>query len=150
MTDSLLAVVGSVTRAYSLAVLSGTRQPMTAYRIAKLANLSAPNVYLELRKLAGAGVVERRDGGWVLADERVRAFCEGRGPLFESVLSLEAKRRWARENRRRLSRLRSEPPSGAVAWTGPQPKLMRQFSRSTTKNGLLRAAGLKASKHKRR
>jgi DNA-binding transcriptional ArsR family regulator len=150
MTDSLVAVVGSVTRAYSLAVLAGTRQPVTAYRIAKLANLSAPNVYVELRKLASAGVVELRDGGWVLADERVRAFCEGRGPLFERVLSLEAKRRWVRENRGRLSRLRGEPLPRGAAWTGPQPKLMRQFSRSTTKNRLLRDAGLRVSRRKGR
>jgi DNA-binding transcriptional ArsR family regulator len=150
MTDSLLTVVGSVTRAYTLAVLSGTRLPITAYRIAKLAGLSAPNVYVELRRLASAGVVERRAGGWLLTDERARAFCEGRGPLFERVLSLEAKGRWGRENRGRLSRLRSEPLPRGVAWTGPEPRIMRQFSRSPTKNRLLRAAGLRVSRHKGR
>ncbi len=150
MTESLLSVIGSVTRAYSLAILAGTRVPLTAYRIAKLADLSPPNVYLELRKLARAGVIERREGGWILVDERVRGFCEGQGPLFERRFSVESKRKWTTQNRERIARLRRQPIPKGDDWRGPQPKLMREFRRSPTKNALLEAAGLKTSQHKGR
>jgi DNA-binding transcriptional ArsR family regulator len=150
MADSLVAVIGSATRAYTLAILAGSRLPLTAYRIAKLAGLSPPNVYVELRKLARANIVTKGSAGWTLTDERVRTFCEGKGPLFERRLSLEEKRRWSRENRRTYSRLRRMPIPIGEGWTGPEPKLMREFSRSRTKNELLRAAGLRASEHKKR
>ena len=150
MTNSLVSVIGSVTRAYSLAVLAGTRVPLTAYRIAKLADLSPPNVYLELRKLARAGVIARSEGGWTLVDERVRAFCEGQGPLFEKRFSIESKRDWTRKNRDRIARLRRQPIPKGREWSGPVPRLMSEFRRSPTKNALLQAAGLQASEHKGR
>jgi len=150
MVDSLLSVIRSVTRAYTLAVLAGSRVPMTAYRIASLAELSPPNVYVELRRLAKAGVVEERERGWLLVDERVRAFCEGQGPLFSRRYTLEAKRRWSRENRARIAELKSRPLPRTEEWKGRPPRLMREFSRSPTKNRLLRAAGLRESRHKSR
>jgi DNA-binding transcriptional ArsR family regulator len=150
MPDNLVAVIGSATRAYTLAVLAGSRLPLTAYRIAKLADLSPPNVYVELRRLAGSGIVEARDGGWVLLDDRVRAFCERRGPLFERRFTLEAKREWARRNRGRISTALRKPIPRGVPGKGPETPLMREFSRSPRKNALLRAAGLKVSRHKGR
>lgn len=150
MSDSLVSVVGSRTRAYSLAVLAGTRVPQTAYRIAKLANLSAPNVYVELRRLARTGVVEKVDGGWVLVDERTRAFCEGRGPLFENWFTLEAKKEWLRRNRRTIAPVRELPIPAPELPGGRLPRVLRGFSQSRTKNELLRAAGLRASRHKGR
>jgi DNA-binding transcriptional ArsR family regulator len=150
MPDSLVAVMGSVTRAYTLAVLAGTRVPLTAYRIAKLADLSPPNVYVELRSLARSGIVEARKGGWYLLDEVVRTFCEGRGPLFARRLTLEAKRDWVRRNRRRISQLLKQPIPPWEPGSGREPRLMREFSRPRTKNVLLLAAGLKPSQHKGR
>ena len=88
MDDPLVAVMGSVTRARTLAILAGTRVPQTAYRVAKLGSLSAPNVYIELRRLEKAGIVGRQPYGWILTDERVRRFCEGLGPLFRNQFSL--------------------------------------------------------------
>jgi DNA-binding transcriptional ArsR family regulator len=150
MTDPLVPVIGSRTRAYALAVLAGTRLPLTAYRVAKLADLSPPNVYLELRRLGSAGVVERTEGGWTLVDERVRAFCEGQGPLFEKRFSIESKEKWTAMNRDRIARLRRWPAPKGGKWSGPVPKLMREFNRSPTKNELLKAAGLRTSRHKGR
>ena len=150
MADILVTVVGSTTRAYSLAILAGTRVPLTAYRIAKLANLSAPNVYVELRKLARAGVIQREPGGWVLVDDRTRTFCEGRGPLFQNRMSLEAKEEWVNRNRRRIARVLGEPFPPRESSTDPAPPLMREFSRSRTKNTLLKAAGLRVSRHRGR
>jgi DNA-binding transcriptional ArsR family regulator len=150
MPDPMVAVMGSVTRAYALAVLAGTRVPQTAYRVAKLADLSPPNVYVELRRLARSGIVEKRKGGWVLLDERVRTFCEGRGPLFERKLTLEAKREWSRKNRRRISELLRQPVPVWEPATGREPRLLREFSKSRAKNVLLRAADLKLSRHRAR
>jgi len=150
MPSPLVSVIGSVTRAYTLAVLAGTRVPQTAYRIAKLADLSPPNVYVELRKLARSGIVEAREGGWVLLDERTRAFCEGRGPLFERRLSIEAKRKWVGQNRRRISRMLKLPLPRGEPRRGPGPRLMGEFRPSRSKNELLRAAGLRPSRHKGR
>jgi DNA-binding transcriptional ArsR family regulator len=150
MADLLVSVIGSVTRAYTLAVLAGTRVPQTAYRIAKLADLSPPNVYVELRKLARAGIVCRKEGGWVLEQDRVRAFCEGQGPLFERTVSLERKREWRVKNRRRISQILRQPIPEVEAKKGPEPKVLREFSRSRTKNELLRAAGLSESQHRYR
>ena len=150
MGDPLLSVIGSRTRAYALAILAGTRIPQTAYRIAKLGALSAPNVYVELRNLAKAGVVEKRESGWVLSDDRVRQFCEGQGPLYERRVTLESKRGWARRNRRRIAQVLSQPLPAGVSRRGPGEKLLREFSRSPTKNDLLRAAGLRVSRHRSR
>lgn len=150
MPDSLVAVMGSVTRAYTLAILAGSRVPRTAYRIARLADLSPPNVYMELRRLASAAVVEKVEGGWVLVDDRVRAFCEGRGPLFERSLSLEQKRGWRRENRFRISQMLKQPVPQIQAKRGPEPKILREVGRSLTKNKALRAAGLTESRHRGR
>jgi DNA-binding transcriptional ArsR family regulator len=150
MDDWLSTVTGSVTRAYSLAILAGTRVPQTAYRIAKLGGLSPPNVYVELRRLAANGIVSKQGGGWVLVNDRVRTLCEGQGPLNRMRSSLEDKRTWFRENGRRMARIRTKPVPARPAWNGREPGIMRQFSRSPTKNGLLRAAGLRESRHRAR
>lgn len=150
MSDSIVSVMGSVTRAYTLAILAGTRLPQTGYRIAKLASLSPPNVYVELRKLARDGIVERRKAGWVLLDERVRTFCEGQGPLFERSFSLDDKRAWVRKNRRRISRVLKLPIPSAESSRSRTPRFMDEFGRSRTKNELLRAAGLSTSRHRGR
>ena len=145
-----MSVVGSVTRAYTLAVLAGTRVPQSAYRIAKLADLSPPNVYVELRKLARVGIVTSTEGGWILLDERTRTFFEGRGPLFERKLNLESKRDWTRRDRRRVSTMDGHPPPPVETRKATDSRLLREFSRSRTKNALLKAAGLRLSEHKRR
>ena len=150
MPDSLVTVVGSVTRAYTLSVLAGTRLPQTAYRVAKLANLSPPNVYVELRKLERSGIVIKREGGWTLVDARVRAFFEGQGPLFERTVSLERKQEWSRKNRRRIDRALGEPIPRVEVGSAREPPVLREFSRSPTKNKLLRAAGLRESAHRAR
>jgi DNA-binding transcriptional ArsR family regulator len=150
MTEPLVPVIGSITRAYSLAVLAGTRVPLTAYRIAKLANLSAPNVYLELRRLASAGIVQRGESGWVLVDDRVRSFCEGQGPLFERRFSLDDKRRRNRKGGRWVPRQRRQTVPSGDQWFGAEPRLMREFTRPPTKDTLLRRTGLKPSRHGRK
>jgi DNA-binding transcriptional ArsR family regulator len=147
MTDLLVALTGSTTRAYTLAILAGSRVPQTGYRIARLAGLSAPNVYLALRRLSEAGLVRQRVGGWVLVNEKVRSLCEGQGPLFERRFSLSEKIRAGRSQP--VTRRRAPAyPRGTPRPSASARRLLREFSRSPTKNSLLRAAGLRESQHK--
>jgi len=149
LDDPLVAVMGSVTRANTLSILAGTRIPQTAYRIAKIGGLSAPNVYLELRRLEKAGVAARRPDGWVLVNDRVRGFCEGLGPLFKNRFSLHLRGQVTRDAGGEVSATRGvviNIPSPR----GPESKLLREFSTSPTKNALLKAAGLRRSGHRRR
>ena len=149
MVDVLLPVIGSVTRAYTLAILAGSRLPQTAYRVAKLGNLSPPNVYLELRRLEEAGIVEQTPEGWVLTNDRVRAFCEGQGPLYARRSTIETKQEWYRRNRNRVARVLSRPIATLPVSKGRPPKVLREFRRSPMKDALLRQAGLRESRHKR-
>lgn len=148
MEEPLVAVFRSVTRAYTLSILAGTRVPQTAYRIAKLAGLSPPNVYGELRRLEKVGVVTKDPRGWILANDKLRSFCEGSGPLY--------RRRFSPELRTSLARGVTRPlGAGSGNRIGPkeaarEPRLLREFSRSMTKNALLRAAGLRPSRHRGR
>ena len=148
MKDPLVAVMRSVTRAHTLSVLAGTRVPQTAYRIAKLAGLSPPNVYVELRRLENAGVVRKDPIGWLLVNDKVRVFCEGSGPLYRRRFSPELRAKRARGGTRPLgAALRSRTVLKKV---DQEPRVLREFSRSTTKNALLRAAGLRPSRHRGR
>jgi hypothetical protein len=149
MTDVLVALTGSTTRAYSLAILASSRVPQTGYRIAKLAGLSAPNVYLELQRLSEAGLVQKQTGGWLLVNEKVRSLCEGQGPLFESRYSLTEKGRTG-QNQSVRGRSPAPVPSGSTRPPASARKILREFSQSPTKNSLLRAAGLRESRHKMR
>jgi len=146
-TGQLVAITGSVNRAYTLAILSGTRVPRTAYRIAKLAGLSPPNVYLELRRLEKRGLVQREAGGWVLISDRVRALCEGTGPLFQRKTAANPRLSPVRSGRPTAGRLRPLPDRLATDQNGRVPRILREFSQSPTKNALLRAAGLRESEH---
>ena len=148
VTDSLVAVTGSVTRAYSLSVLAGTRLPQTAYRIARLAGLSPPNVYVELRRLEKAGVVSGSPAGWMLVDEKVRALCEGSGPLYRLRFALEGRGRTFPGVNSPL-RVRQGDLTSRKS-RGRESRLLREFSQSPTKNPLLAAAGLRQSRHRKR
>ncbi len=148
MKDPLVARLRSRTRAYTLSVLAGTRVPQTADRIAKLAELSRPNVYAELRRLERTGIVSRRPSGWLLVDEKVRALCEGSGPLHQ--------RRFPAQLRVQPTRVDSRPLGGEATnrsgskKLGREPGVLREFSRSPTKDRLLLAAGLRPSRHRGR
>ncbi len=148
MKEPLVVVVGSVTRAYALSVLAGSRVPQTAYRVAKLADLSPPNVYLELRRLESAGIVRRLPNGWLLVNERVRTFFEGTGPLSRRGFSPELRAKLARGDTRQLGAGSRGRPG--LTKGGGDPRVLREFSRSTTKNASLRAAGLRPSRHRAR
>jgi len=145
MRDRLVAVLGSTTRAYSLAILAGTRIPLTAYRISKLAGLSPPNVYAELGRLEASGVVRRQREGWILVDDKVRSLCEGAGPLFQQTFTLDLRKGPGRGDKRPLGW--GPKALFRTGEQGTESKRLLEFSQSPSKNTLLRAAGLKPSRH---
>jgi len=72
----MATVFGSADRVRVLAVLANASRPPTAYRVAQVAGVEAPNVYRELKRLLQVGEV-RRAGlggvGWEVVDPDIRA-----------------------------------------------------------------------------
>jgi hypothetical protein len=136
---------GSGTRATVLTVLANAYQPLSGYRIARTGGVAQPKVHLQLHRLQRAGVVEREDAGWVLADSSLRALFQGRG----RVLGWED---WTRERQRRelagveLAGLlrdlqHKKPPKDWV------PRNQAQYERPPIKDRLNRRLGLAESYH---
>ena len=72
----LARVFGSADRVRVLAVLANASRPPTAYRVARVAGVAAPNVYRELKRLLQVGEVRRAGpsrAGWELVDPDIGA-----------------------------------------------------------------------------
>jgi hypothetical protein len=76
----LVALCGSVARAATLGALARAAGPVSGYRIGKAGAIPFPMVYKELERLRRAGIVSKRDGGWILADAEVRRLFARRFP----------------------------------------------------------------------
>lgn len=75
--SGLLALFGSEDRVRVLAALANAEAPLTAYRVATMVEVSPPNVYRELKRLARFKEVKRastQEGrcGWALVDPDLR------------------------------------------------------------------------------
>lgn len=81
---ALAALCGSETRALTLGVLANAELPMSGYRIAKVADLPRPKVYVELAKAIAAGSVRKGVRGYRLTDLGIRALLRPRVRLFWS------------------------------------------------------------------
>ncbi len=67
---------GSADRVRVLSVLANASRPPTAYRVAQVAGVEAPNVYRELKRLLQVGEVRRAGPGgigWEVVDPHIRA-----------------------------------------------------------------------------
>jgi hypothetical protein len=94
----LVALCGSVARASTLGALARAAGPVSGYRIGKTGSIPFPMVYKELERLRRAGLVSKRDGGWVLADAEVRRLFARRFPARSlGRWSLTAERRRTEE-----------------------------------------------------
>jgi len=75
--DSLSQLLGSSTRARIVELLALSKKPLSAYRVSKMYNINTGKVYLEMKKLAGLGLVAslrgRRGVEYALIDENLRA-----------------------------------------------------------------------------
>jgi hypothetical protein len=68
----LTALFGSRARLLTMAVLANADEPLTGYRIAKIARLPRQKVYPELRRGVESGLVERSGEGFRLSDSDIR------------------------------------------------------------------------------
>jgi len=141
----LVALFGSETRVRSLAVLASAHRPLTAYRIGKVGGVPLPKAYREIARLAKAGLVERKNTGWVLCDNDVRALLRRRVRISWADDWLTERARRLPEERALFERLRrtehTPPPRG---W---RPRNPERFSRSPVKDEVLREMGLRSSSH---
>ena len=67
------SLFGGRVREAVLVTLAGTSKPLTAYRVAKVADAS-PIQVLSILKTLPSGVVRREREGWVLVNESLRRF----------------------------------------------------------------------------
>jgi hypothetical protein len=80
---AIVSMFGGQARAATLGALASARQPLTAYRVAKMTGCQVIKVMGELRGLERAGVVGRvsRSGaatGWYVSDRSLRDFLRRR------------------------------------------------------------------------
>lgn len=100
--DALTAFCGSGTRVATLGVLANSEEPLTGYRVAKLAGLQPIKVYRELDKANKSGLVQKTARGYRLVDSDIRSLLRKRIRVswFQSWYDQES----ARRNRARAIR----------------------------------------------
>ncbi len=92
-------LLGSVTRGNVVEALALSKRPLTSYRVAKAYHMNVAKVYIEMKKLAGLGLVKptrgRRGVEYTLADEDLRGLAlklSSRVVTYDAWTSEEAKR----------------------------------------------------------
>jgi hypothetical protein len=146
----LESLFGSRTRLLTMAVLANAEEPLTGYRIAKVADLPRQKVYPELRKGIGAGLIRRAGPGFVLADPDVRS-------LLRKRVRIRWDEEWDRSREGQaikvpaeLNRIRSSLRSFKAY--DPKNRIptdaRRELQRDPVKNRILRELGLRPSSRK--
>ena len=140
---------GGRTRVRILAVLANAAEPVTAYRIARVAGSQVGKTSVELRRLERSGIVRRvapssRGLGWVMVDPDLRRLLQRRVRLVwvEDWDRLTARQALLarRSHRPRIDLARFRPSPGSV----PNRS---EFLRSTAKDRILAEMGLPTSRH---
>lgn len=153
---AIVAFCGSETRARTLGVLANAEFPMSGYRVARVAGVPEPKVYLELRRAVKAGIVRREPGGFQLTDADLRALLRRRIRLYWAKDWDRTRSSWPSETPRLLragltairERLRKEPaylrPKG---WSPPPAALAlaRELDRAPEKDARLRRRSRRTS-----
>ncbi len=156
--DTVLeAAFGSRARLLTLAALANSDEPLTGYRVAVVANLPRPKVYVELRKGIEAGLLERVSGGFRLSDPDLRTLLRKRVRIRWDAEWDRSRKRWNEETAELLragleevrGRIRQNPdylrPPG---WKSPPEasRWQKELERPPQKDRVLRPAGLRTSK----
>ena len=136
---ALTSLFGSRTRLLTLAVLANSSEPLTGYRIAKLASLPREKVYPELRKGAKAGLVAKVGKGFRLTDPDVRALLQKRVRIRWDEEWDRARPGWNETAVRDLRKI--QVSLSAVPLYNPQnripPAALRELQRDPAKNRIL-------------
>ncbi len=78
LDPALASLFGSRTRLLTMAVLANAEEPLTGYRVAKVAGLPRQKVYPEIRRGVDAGLVVGTPSGFRLCDPDIRALLRKR------------------------------------------------------------------------
>lgn len=147
---AMTALFGSRTRALTLAVLANSDEPLTGYRIAKVAGLPREKVYPQLRKAVSTGIVRSQSKGYTLEDADLRRLLRNRIRirwLDEMQRSREARFGSAESDLRRIG----TSLDGIVTYNPDNriPKAaLQELRRDPQKNRVLRSLGLRVSERK--
>lgn len=147
----LAYIFGSQTRLLTMAVLANSEEPLTGYRVAKVANLPRQKVYPEINRGVEMGVIERVRGGCRLSDPDIRALLRKRVRIrwaegWDRARAGKAAGVAAELDRIRLSLkgVRTYDPANGIPAAA-----LRELERDPAKNQLLRRAGARPSSRKR-
>jgi hypothetical protein len=146
----LTSLFGSRTRLLTMAVLANADEPLSGYRVAKVANLPRQKVYPEIRRGIKAGLVQSSPTGFSLSDPDVRA-------LLRKRVRISWDEEWDRSRTGRsalvsaeLGRLRSS--LNGVRLYDPDNRIpasaRRELERDPAKNLILRKYGARPSVRK--
>jgi DNA-binding transcriptional ArsR family regulator len=150
----LATLFGSVTRVSVLAVLAGATSPLTAYRIAKAAEVQPIKAYTELRRLRDGGIVREKPSGkgrsvWELSDPEIRSLVGRR----TRVSIWEDWRAGTRKRARRADRVIERIGRWDISNYLPNPSVVsnpEEFLRPPEKDAVLARMGLRTSVRKRK
>jgi DNA-binding transcriptional ArsR family regulator len=153
LDPQLATLFGSETRASVLAALAGASNPVSGYRIAKVADVQPIKAYVELRRLRDAGIVrEFPDGNgrslWELPRGEIRTFVAGRARVYWSGDWMQSPRRRSSPADRRFARQLTE-----AATKRPRPRsippaarsILSEMVRPAEKDEILERLGLPTS-----
>jgi hypothetical protein len=147
---ALAALVGSRSRLLTLAVLANSDEPLSGYRVAKIASLPRVKVYPEIRKGIGTGILVKEGEGYRMVDMDLR-----------SLLRKRVRIRWDQEwDRARSIRAKSaaadleriQASLKGVRLFDPKNRIpraaKRELERDPEKNRILRRLNLRPSARK--
>lgn len=142
------ALLGSRTRVRVLAPLANAFNPLSAYRIAQLAQLPRTKVYLELRRLARAGEVEesptpRGTSVWSLKDPDLARLLRRRVRVGWSEDLKLASPQIAARTKSAIEAYRRNPIDPALLRVPSRPRNRKEFDRLAEKDASLRRLGLR-------
>ncbi len=147
---ALTSLIGSTSRLLTLAVLANADEPLTGYRVAKVANLPRQKVYPELRRSIEAGLVRKTASGFTLTDADVRA-------LLRKRVRIRWDEEWDRARWGRLATPSTELAEILQSLTGTRlynPKnripaaALQELEHDPEKNRILRKYGARPSARK--
>jgi hypothetical protein len=150
--SGLVSLFGSRTRLLTMAVIANADEPLTGYRVAKIADLPRIKVYPEIRKGVVTNLLVRDGRGYRMIDSDVRALLRKRVRIRWDEEWDRSRKGWNDETSGRLARalasIPTEPNYLRPRGWKPSPsvrKAIREMERPAAKDALLRRRGLRTS-----
>jgi hypothetical protein len=152
----LVSLFGSQTRLLTMAVLANADEPLTGYRVAKIADLPRIKVYPEIRKGVATNLLARDGVGYRMIDNDVRTLLRKRVRIRWDKEWDRAREGWNEQTRDRLAEILASIPKdpGYLRPKGWKPSAsartaLQEMDRPASKDTLLRRRGLRTSARSR-